>query len=88
MDVIERFLKYVNIDTTANSRCGDCPSSPNQLILAAELVKEMKEMIQKINRTAQENWEKAQGMQVSLKRFRCYRMERLYSMEIFILTMC
>ncbi|MBQ2955637.1 MAG: peptidase T [Clostridia bacterium] len=44
MRAYERFLKYVNIDTTADSASNTCPSSPNQLILAAELVKEMKEM--------------------------------------------
>jgi len=44
MRAYERFLKYVSIDTTANSRCGDCPSSPNQLALAAMLVDEMKAM--------------------------------------------
>ncbi len=44
MNVCERFLKYVNIDTTANSRSETCPSSPNQRVLAQMLVAEMKEM--------------------------------------------
>ena len=44
MRAYERFLKYVNIDTTANSASTTCPSSPNQLVLGAELVREMKEM--------------------------------------------
>ena len=44
MRAYERFLKYVSIDTTANSASAACPSSPNQLVLGAELVREMKEM--------------------------------------------
>ena len=44
MRAYERFLKYVNVDTTANSDCSDCPSSPSQRILAQMLVDEMQQM--------------------------------------------
>ena len=44
MRAYERFLKYVNVDTTANPNCPDCPSSPSQRILGQMLVDEMIEM--------------------------------------------
>lgn len=44
MDVKERFLRYVAVETTSDESCGNCPSSPNQLILAEMLVKELLEM--------------------------------------------
>ena len=42
--VVERFLKYVSFDTKSDEASETCPSSPNQKLLAAELVTEMKEM--------------------------------------------
>ncbi len=44
MRAYERFLKYVNVDTTANPNCPDCPSSPSQRILGQMLVDEMQQM--------------------------------------------
>ena len=38
----ERFLKYVAFDTTSDPESDTCPSTPNQLKLAAFLVEEMK----------------------------------------------
>lgn len=40
--VKERFLRYVKMDTTANPDHEHCPSSEGQLLLAKELVDEMK----------------------------------------------
>src|SRR3954447_16061372 len=41
MSVLERFLRYVRIDTRADERSSSCPSSPGQLelqhVLAGEL---------------------------------------------------
>jgi len=42
--VTERFLKYVSFDTKSDEASESCPSSPNQKLLAAALVEEMKEM--------------------------------------------
>lgn len=44
MKVQERFLKYVRFETTSNEASSSVPSTPNQLILGAELVKELLEM--------------------------------------------
>ena len=41
MRAYERFLKYVNYDTTSNAACPDCPSSPGQFDFAKVLVEEM-----------------------------------------------
>ena len=42
--VTERFLKYVSFDTKSDEASETCPSTPNQKLLGAELVAEMKEM--------------------------------------------
>ena len=42
--VTERFLKYVSFDTKSDEASETCPSTPNQKLLAAALVEEMKEM--------------------------------------------
>lgn len=39
--LVERFLKYVKIDTKSNPDSATCPSSENQFDLARELVKEL-----------------------------------------------
>ena len=44
MNVIERFLRYVTFDTTSDELSETCPSSPNQKLLGAALVEEMKAM--------------------------------------------
>ncbi|MBO4211043.1 MAG: peptidase T [Oscillospiraceae bacterium] len=41
MNVTERFLKYVAFDTQSNENSESCPSTPNQKLLGAELVREM-----------------------------------------------
>ncbi|MDW8801897.1 peptidase T [Clostridium sp. A1-XYC3] len=42
--VIEKFLKYVKIDTVSDEESNTVPSTSKQLVLAEELVKELKEM--------------------------------------------
>jgi len=37
MSLIERFLRYVKIDTTADPESNQVPSSPSQLVFAKEL---------------------------------------------------
>ncbi len=44
MNVIERFLKYVSYDTMSDPLSHSAPSSEKQLVLAHELVKEMREI--------------------------------------------
>ncbi len=44
MDVTKRFLKYVGFDTMSDEASTTAPSSAKQLLLAKELVKEMKEI--------------------------------------------
>lgn len=44
MRAYERFLNYVNYDTTSNAACPDCPSSPGQMAFARVLVQEMLEI--------------------------------------------
>jgi tripeptide aminopeptidase len=42
--LLDRFLRYVVIDTTAGDGAGSYPSSPGQLVLGKLLVKELQEM--------------------------------------------
>lgn len=42
--VVEKFLKYVKFDTRSEEESNEVPSTSKQLILAEELVKELKEM--------------------------------------------
>ena len=42
--VIERFLRYVSFHTTSNEDSETCPSTDNQKVLGAQLVKEMLEL--------------------------------------------
>ena len=44
MTVSERFLNYVSFETTSDENCPTCPSTPNQKILGAALVEEMRAM--------------------------------------------
>ena len=44
MTVIERFLKLVSFDTTSSEESGQYPSTPNQKVLGAELVRQMQEL--------------------------------------------
>ncbi|MBR0407298.1 MAG: peptidase T [Clostridia bacterium] len=44
MQVQERFLRYISIDTTSDEACASCPSSENQWKLAQLLEQEMKEL--------------------------------------------
>lgn len=44
MNVKEKFLRYVQIETTSDEGCESCPSSPNQRVLANMLVDELKAM--------------------------------------------
>ena len=44
MDILERFLKYVAIDTTSNPLKEENPSSENQKDLAEILVKELTDL--------------------------------------------
>lgn len=44
MTVIDRFLKLVSYPTTSDERSETCPSTPRQLALAEELVRQMREM--------------------------------------------
>ncbi len=43
-NVIERFLRYVSMDTQSNEESETCPSTAKQRILGETLVKEMKQM--------------------------------------------
>ena len=42
--VVERFLKYVTFDTTANSKNSNCPSSEGQRVFANYIVEELKSL--------------------------------------------
>ena len=42
--VVERFLRYVNYETTSDEASETCPSTPGQKVLGAKLVEDMKEM--------------------------------------------
>ena len=44
MTVIERFLKLVSFDTTSSEESGQHPSTPNQKVLGAELVRQMQKL--------------------------------------------
>ena len=44
MAILERFLKYVSVNTTSNSSSNDTPSTKEQFKLAELLVEELKEM--------------------------------------------
>ena len=44
MTVIERFLKLVSFDTTSSEESGQYPSTLNQKVLGAELVRQMQEL--------------------------------------------
>ena len=44
MNVTERFLKFVSFDTTSDEAQPGCPSTPNQKVLGAEIVRQMLEM--------------------------------------------
>ena len=44
MDVKERFLRYISIETTSDYDCQDCPSTKGQLALAEVLRKELVEI--------------------------------------------
>ena len=44
MTVKEKFLRYVQVETTSEAECEHCPSSPNQMVLANMLVDELKAM--------------------------------------------
>lgn len=44
MQVIDRFLKLVSFDTTSEETSETCPSTPNQKVLGAEIVKQMQAM--------------------------------------------
>ena len=44
MTVKEKFLRYVQVETTSEESCETCPSSPNQLVLAKMLVAELQAM--------------------------------------------
>ena len=43
MQVEERFLRYISIDTTSDEACASCPSTQNQWTLARELEKRILE---------------------------------------------
>ena len=42
--VVDKFIKYVQFDTESDTQTGLTPSTPGQMVLAQELVKELEEM--------------------------------------------
>ena len=44
MNMTERFLKYVAVGTNSNPKSPTCPSTPEQKVLGAILVEDMKEL--------------------------------------------
>ena len=44
MTVLERFLRYVKVETTSCEENECCPSTPGQKILGAMLAEELREM--------------------------------------------
>ncbi|MCZ4695269.1 peptidase T [Ancylomarina euxinus] len=42
--VVDKFIKYVKFDTESDTQTGMTPSTPGQMVLAQELVKELEEM--------------------------------------------
>ena len=43
MDIVERFIGYVKIDTTSNEEVDKTPSSENQFVLAEKLKGELEQ---------------------------------------------
>ena len=43
-ELLERFLKYVKVETTSDDSTGTTPSTPNQLVLAKMLYQELKDL--------------------------------------------
>ena len=43
-NIIERFISYTQIDTTSADDAKTCPSTPNQFVLARQLVEELNEL--------------------------------------------
>lgn len=41
-ELLERFLRYVQVDTQSDSNSGSCPSTPGQLVLGKMLAEELK----------------------------------------------
>ena len=41
MKATERFLKYIQVDTTSDESSETCPSTPNQKVLARQLADEL-----------------------------------------------
>lgn len=41
MTVLDRFLRYISVDTTSNPESTTCPSTPNQLVLGKMVLDEM-----------------------------------------------
>ena len=44
MDLIERFLRYVQVETTSDESTEVTPSTPTQMIFARQLEQELKEL--------------------------------------------
>ena len=44
MKATERFLKYIQVDTTSDESSETCPSTPNQKVLARQLADELAAM--------------------------------------------
>lgn len=44
MNPLDRFLRYVKFDTESNENTGTTPSTPGQLVLARQIVKELEEI--------------------------------------------
>lgn len=44
MDIIERFKKYIAVDTKSNEENSTCPSTPGQLQLGKILVEDLKDL--------------------------------------------
>jgi len=44
MDIQERFISYTKVDTTSNPEVETTPTTPNQFILAKQLVQELKDL--------------------------------------------
>ena len=49
MNILERFLNYVNIDTTSNPELEENPTSEGQIKLAEMLIKELKMLGLEVN---------------------------------------
>jgi len=44
MTVLDRFLRYVRVDTRADERSSSCPSTPGQLVLQEQLAAELRDL--------------------------------------------